>query len=52
MTQLEIDALERASRETMVWSPEARTGGLRFGALMSALAGMLAALAAALFVHL
>ena len=51
MTQTEIDALEQASRETMVWSPEVGSGGLRFGAAMNALAVMLAAFVAALFVQ-
>ena len=49
MTQMEIDSLEQASRTTMVWSPEARTGRFHPGALLSALAGMFAAAAAFLF---
>ena len=49
MTQLEIDALEHASRTTMAWSPEARAGHLHAGAVLSALAGVLAAAAAFLF---
>lgn len=49
MTQTEIDALEHASRTTMVWSPEAQRANLRFGALLSALAGMFAAMAASVF---
>lgn len=51
MTQTEIDVLEQASRETMVWSPEVASDGLRFGAAMNALAVMLAAFVAALFVQ-
>jgi hypothetical protein len=46
VTQVEIDTLEQASRTTMVWSPEARNSLFHPGALLSALAGMLAAAAA------
>jgi hypothetical protein len=46
---MEIDALEHASRTTMVWSPEARSADLRFGAVLSALVGMFAAMAASVF---
>jgi NAD dependent epimerase/dehydratase family enzyme len=46
---MEIDALEHASRATMVWSPEVRSVNLRFGAVLSALVGMFAAMAASVF---
>jgi hypothetical protein len=53
MTQLEIDALEHASRTVMAWSPEGYDGRIHFGAVLGALlpaVGIIAAAAAFLFV--
>ena len=50
MTPMEIDALEHVSRPTMVWSPETRDGNLQPGAWLSVVMGMVAAVAAFLFV--
>ena len=53
MTQMEIDALEHASRATLAWSPEGYDGRVHLGAVLGALVpaiGILAAAAAFLFV--
>lgn len=53
MTQMEIDALEHASRATLAWSPEGYDGRLHLGAVLRAMLpaiGILAAAAAVLFV--
>ena len=53
MTQIEIDALEHASRTVMAWSPEGYDGRVHFGAVLGALVpaiGILAAAAAFLFI--
>jgi hypothetical protein len=53
MTQIEINALEHASRSAMAWSPEGYDGRMHFGALLGAMLpafGILAAAAAFLFV--
>jgi hypothetical protein len=53
MTQMEINALEHASRAAMAWSPEGYDGRMHFGALLGAMVpaiGILAAAAAFLFV--
>ena len=52
MTQMEISALEHASRATMAWSPEGYDGRIHLGAVLSAMLpaiGILAAAAAFLF---
>ncbi|MEP7239586.1 MAG: hypothetical protein ABI697_01760 [Devosia sp.] len=53
MTQLEIDALEHASRAALAWSPEGYDGRIHLSAVLGALLpaiGILAAAAAFLFV--
>jgi hypothetical protein len=52
MTQMEIDALEHASRTVMAWSPEGYDGRLHFGAVLGAMVpaiGILIAAAVVLF---
>jgi hypothetical protein len=53
MTQVEIDALENASRAALAWSPEGYDGRVHLGAVLGALLpaiGILAVAAAFLFV--
>ena len=55
MTQIEINALEHASRSAMAWSPEGYDGRIHLGALLGAVVpalGILAAAAAFLFAAL
>ncbi len=52
MTQMEIDALEHASRSAIAWSPEGYDGQIHFGAVLGAMVpaiGILAVAAAILF---
>ena len=52
MTQMEIDALEHASRSAIAWSPEGYDGQIHLGAVLGAMVpaiGILAVAAAILF---
>ena len=53
MTQMEIAALEHASRSTLAWSPEGYDGRIHLGAVLAAMLpaiGIIAVAAAVLFV--